>query len=425
MPAPSNTLLIEGSFEELAEELAVYIDNLRKDEGAKIQADVAPLLQQEGSKDEVMKKLVIGSSALNNAPEKEFIAAYNLLIHLIQQTKNPNMFLSKICQYLSQPITTSPHHGPSLALAVLSTIFNVLSPDDDSRYHVLLALLSVIRSASAYDLIKPQLKELDSWIASWELDEDDQRKLYLALSDVAKDSGETDASYTHFVSALRTIPADESNDEESRTLALKGLKAALTHPSHFDFQDLTELDCIQALRKSDPLYFELLEIFAGETLEEYNDFNEANDDFLESSGLDAEVLYRKLRLLTVASLAASAQQTRTLPYSVIAKALLIPQEDVEMWIIDVIRAGLVEGKLSQLNQTFLIHRSTYRVFGEKQWQEVASRLDMWRTSLVGVLEVVRQEKENYVEQVEETGWTAGPAASPAEGTKAQSGALGY
>jgi translation initiation factor 3 subunit M len=66
----------------------------------------------------------------------------------------------------------------------------------------------------------------------------------------------------------------------------------------------------------------------------------------------------------------------------------------------VIRAGLVEGKLSQLNQTFLIHRSTYRVFGEKQWREVATRLDTWRESLRGVLEVVKRERESVAIQRE-------------------------
>ena len=98
-----------------------------------------------------------------------------------------------------------------------------------------------------------------------------------------------------------------------------------------------------------------------------------------------------MRLLTLASLAASTP-SRSLPYAHIARALQVPAEDVEMWVIDVIRAGLVEGKLSQLNQTFLIHRSTYRVFGEKQWTEVQGRLDTWRGSLNAVLEVVRSER---------------------------------
>jgi translation initiation factor 3 subunit M len=80
MPAPTNTLLIEGSFSELADEFAQYIDTLRK-EGS-LQSEIAPLLepirQQEQSegepdlkqRDEVLKKLVGAATVLNGAPEK-------------------------------------------------------------------------------------------------------------------------------------------------------------------------------------------------------------------------------------------------------------------------------------------------------------------------------------------------------------------
>ena len=184
---------------------------------------------------------------------------------------------------------------------------------------------------------------------------------------------------------------DDVSSQESHDLAIKALKAALIHPSQFDFQDLTSVDSIQGLKESEPEWFELLEIFNAELLDDYNDFLESHDDFLENNGLPASVLHRKMRLLTLASLAASTP-SRSLPYQHISRSLQIPEEEVEVWVIDVIRAGLVEGKLSQLNQTFLIHRSTYRVFGEKQWQEVQGRLDTWRTSLEGVLGVVRAER---------------------------------
>ena len=64
-----------------------------------------------------------------------------------------------------------------------------------------------------------------------------------------------------------------------------------------------------------------------------------------------------------------------------------------MWVIDVIRAGLIEGKLSQQKQVFLVHRTTYRVFGEKQWREVATRLDQWKESLRAVKEVISRERQ--------------------------------
>lgn len=62
----ANTLLIEGSFEELSEELAVYIDGLSQ---SSVQSEVAPLLK-DGNKVDALKKIVTASSALNSAPER-------------------------------------------------------------------------------------------------------------------------------------------------------------------------------------------------------------------------------------------------------------------------------------------------------------------------------------------------------------------
>jgi translation initiation factor 3 subunit M len=331
----------------------------------------------------------------------EFIAAYNLLIHLVNQSPNVNIFLPKICQNLSNPISSSPQNGGGLALSILSTIFNTTSASSEIRYHVLLSILRVIRATSNFETLRPQLKQLDKWLEAWETEDDDARKLYLAVSDVATDAGETEQAYTYLLRALRTFSSEETSSQEARDLSLRALKTALTHPSHFDFQDLTDLDSIQALRNSDPVYFQLLEIFNSDSLDDYNDFKDEHDGWVEESGLDGAALNRKMRLLTLASMAASAGQTRSLPYDSIAKALQVPSEDVEMWVIDVIRAGLVEGKLSQLNQTFLIHRSTYRVFGDNQWREVSSRLDMWRNSLVGVLQVIQAEKQRFLQEKEE------------------------
>jgi len=234
---------------------------------------------------------------------------------------------------------------------------------------------------------------------AWETDEEDQRKLYLSIADVADEAGEPAEAYLYLLRALRTILTNEVSQPDSRNLSIRALKSALSHPTHFDFQDLTAVDAIQALRKSDPEYFELLEIFNMELLDDYNDFTDEHSGWLEEQDLDNSILYRKIRLLTLASLAASSQ-SRSIPYAQIARSLQIPSEDVEMWVIDVIRAGLVEGKLSQLNQTFLIHRSTYRMFGEKQWTEVAGRLDTWRASLEGVLAVIRTEREKVVKERE-------------------------
>jgi hypothetical protein len=87
MPGPSNTLLIEGSFSELAEELAQYLDNVNKaDTNSGLQNEIASSLAEireqeqaeepveaastQKKKDDVLKKVVGRASVLNTAPEK-------------------------------------------------------------------------------------------------------------------------------------------------------------------------------------------------------------------------------------------------------------------------------------------------------------------------------------------------------------------
>ena len=174
---------------------------------------------------------------------------------------------------------------------------------------------------------------------------------------------------------------------------------ALLSNTHFLFQDLRAIPSVQALSDSHPVYSQLLDIFAEQDLEDYNDFNEEHEGWVEQQKLDHDKLHRKMRLLTFASLAATTP-SREIEYAKITKALQIPEDDVEMWAIDVIRAGLVEGKLSQKRNVFLVHKVTYRVFGQRQYQELATRVDHWRSTMQSVLGVLRQEQVNAKAQKE-------------------------
>jgi translation initiation factor 3 subunit M len=405
MPGFPKLSLVEGGFEELALELATYLDNAKGEE-SKVVAEITPHLADSEKTDSVtdrdaaLKKLVTASSILNGAPERELQAAYNLLIHLISQAEDPDKYLPPVCKYLTSPITSSPHNGGGIALGILSTLFNTIQPDDETRYHVLLAIISVIKNTGNFDTLAPQLKAVDTWVEEWELEPADARKLYLAISDVAAAARESEESYHYLLKALNTIQS-EASSTEARELSIRALKLALQSDKHFDFQDLTALDSIQALRKSDQTWSEILELFSAENFDDFLDFKEGNPSFLEANGVNEDVLAKKMRLLTLASLSAAAHQSRTLPYGQIAKALQIPVEDVEMWVINSIRSGLVEGKLSQQKQEFLIHRSTYRVFGDNQWREVAARLDVWRNSLTNVLSIIRQQKEEFAREKEQ------------------------
>lgn len=199
-------------------------------------------------------------------------------------------------------------------------------------------------------------------------------------------------TYHYLLKALRTLDRDDQEEitsEESQKLSLRAVRLAISSPSRFIFQELRGLPSVQALSDSHAVYSQLLDIFTEQDLEDYNDFRDEHEGWIEKEKLDHEKLQRKMRLLTFASLAASTPN-REIPYANIAKALQIPAEDVEMWAIDVIRAGLVEGRLSQQQKVFLVHRITYRVFGEKQWRELGTRVDQFKAVIDRVAATLRK-----------------------------------
>ncbi|KAH8148654.1 uncharacterized protein LAJ45_07365 [Morchella importuna] len=389
-----NTLMVEGSFDDQILEMAQYIDTRK---GSQALAPELEALIEAGDKETALKKIVDASSVLSSAPEKEYIPAYNLLIHLIRSsTELPNL-LPTVLQNLATPPPTSPHNGPALSIHALSTIFNVLPADSKLRYPVLKTTLKLTSDCGMYETLQPQLKNVEKWVGEWGSSPEEIRELYLSIADTAEKFGDNDEFYTFLFKALQTIPAADAATEQARALALRLVKAGVNIPSRLEFDDLIALDAVQKLANTDPEAFALLEVFIGGDLEDYEEFNDEHDGWVDDNGIDHPIAFRKIRLLTLASLASQAPN-RELPYNIIARRLHIPSEEVELWVIDVIRAGLVEGKLSQLNQTFLIHRSTYRSFGKHEWEEVAGRLDIWRQSLRGILETVRGAREAVVEQ---------------------------
>ncbi|GJN68651.1 eukaryotic translation initiation factor 3 subunit M [Purpureocillium lilacinum] len=386
-------LFVDGSFEELAKEMADYL----KAEDAK------QLLAKESSpKEEVLSKLVAASQALNTVPEKEYTAATNLMIHLVLQSADPKKHLPTLCSNFAKPLGNSPVHGAALSLNALTTVFNLLDQEDPIRARVFMEILKFLKAHSMFDNLRPYLDKLPEWIDSWGCGEEIERKLYEEVADIALEAEEEETSYEFILKALRTFDADDKEEvgsEDAQRLSLRALKTAILSNTHFLFQDLRAIPSVQALSDSHPVYSQLLDIFAEQDLEDYNDFNEEHEGWVEQQKLDHEKLHRKMRLLTFASLAA-ATPSREIEYAKIVKALQIPEEDIEMWAIDVIRAGLVEGKLSQKRNMFLVHKVTYRVFGQKQYQELATRVDHWRATLQNVLGVLRQEQANAKSQKE-------------------------
>lgn len=188
-----------------------------------------------------------------------------------------------------------------------------------------------------------------------------------------------------YLNLFNDTPADMP---QTRDQAVKAALAYICSPVDSQKSDLFHMPAIQHLKSDSehaPL-FQLLKIFAEDTLAEYNAFQSAHAGYMESVGVDAEQGLHTMRLLTLCSLASSAS---TVPYAKVSEALSVPVEEVEGWVVQAIELGLMEGRMNQLKQEMEVSVTTHRKFERDQWVELQQKLHAWRDTLPAIMSVVK------------------------------------
>ncbi|KAI8853549.1 hypothetical protein BC829DRAFT_382310 [Chytridium lagenaria] len=348
-------------------------------ETGKFAAETQSLMNAE-KYEEVYERFSKKTKVLLTVEAKEFERVFNFLIAVVLQTTPEN--LAKLVKNVIQPISTSPAGECQQKLRILSNLYNSLDPHSPIRYDVFVAILKV---AATNDELEHIL------LAYWGVPLASKRELYLLISDTLKASPSYKReSYEFLVKYLETF-----NGTDAKTLktasshATTAVKNAISIPSVLNFEDVYRLDAVRALGAT-PL-IDLLKVFLDQTLKEYRAFTKKHSAFVKKEGLNEEDNVRKIRVLSLASLA-SKHIDGEVPYSVIAETLELKDDSVEIWVIDGIRAGLLDAKMNQLKKTVVVSRSIHRVFSKDQWKQLGERVDEWRANLKDVLQVLANAK---------------------------------
>ncbi|CAG8598906.1 18557_t:CDS:2 [Dentiscutata erythropus] len=347
-----NTVFTDGPLEVQILEFASYISKLKgepEDAGPFIKETTA--LLKENKLEQVFQTFVAATSILLDAPEKEFEAVYNLLIAILKSA-TPETY-PVLINHSIKALVHDEHDKAIQKLKVLQNLYNTLEYSSPLRYDVFVAILDIATKSDEIETILPQLPRLDTWVKEWSI----STEQYLA-------------TYT---------PSDDLS--VAKSAASRAVVEAIQLPEILSFEDLLELDAIKALKNEQ--VFELLKVFLNGNLKEYKQFVDTNPGVVEKLGLSNEDNTRKIRLLTLASLA-SEHVSHEITYQTIAKALEIEEDEVEMWTID--------AKVNQVRKTILVNRSTYRTFTMTQWQQLSDKLDGWKQSLADILQVIANAK---------------------------------
>ncbi|KAI8822033.1 uncharacterized protein EV422DRAFT_525436 [Fimicolochytrium jonesii] len=374
------------SGDQSALELASYIATAKgeADNTGPFYESAKKLLAEE-KYTEVLTQFASESKTLLGASEKDFEPLYNLLFALIKDAQ-PDI-IPELVKKITEPIVSSGIEKAHLKLKVLSNLYNNLESKSSARYTVFVAIVNVAAQSDELEIITPHLASLDSWLAEWGTGADEKRALYLLISKKLEESGSADKECYQFL--LKYLSTFDGASAEAKPYALQAIKSAIKIPGVLAFDDLSNLDTVKALAGSNHLEF--LKIFSEGDLKQYQEFVKKNPKIVSELDLNEEDNLTKMRLLTLASLSATHVHS-SVSYTTISTALSIPEDDVEIWVINTIRAGLVDAKMNQLDRSVVISRSVHRSFGEQEWKSLGQKLEAWKVELKEVLTVIGNAK---------------------------------
>nr|XP_023027893.1 eukaryotic translation initiation factor 3 subunit M-like [Leptinotarsa decemlineata] len=90
-----------------------------------------------------------------------------------------------------------------------------------------------------------------------------------------------------------------------------------------------------------------------------------------------------MRLLSFMQLAESNPE---ISFDIIEKELQIEADDVENFIIEVLKTKLVRARMDQAAKKVFVSSTMHRTFGRAQWQQLRDLLHSWRFNLSSVQE---------------------------------------
>ncbi|KAH9899504.1 PCI-domain-containing protein [Cubamyces lactineus] len=389
----SISIFAEGTFEEQILELVNYLARALPEDGraAFIQPFQDAVTTPEGQKpieeDEERRRKVLSSvieqaKGLGDGTEKEIEGFFNLLFsHLLTLFPLDAPEIRAHLDTLLKTIISVPDHT-STKYRILSNLFNSIPRRSALRLSVYQTLLEFASANDELEILGITQTEVDKWLSEWEISSEEKSGFLKLLVHAFAKAADASTSFQYQLSYVRSLPP---SSPAAQSAAVDAIATALRLPSYFNYDALFRIDAVVAA-KDHPL-FSLLQIFLNDGLTQYKAWVDSHPDVLSKYDLDSAQLERKIRLLTLATLGFQ-NMGRDVPYSAVATALQVDPSEVESWVIDVIRAGLLSGKLSQTTQTLHVTRASARAFEREQWELLEKRLQAWKTGLASVLEVV-------------------------------------
>lgn len=331
--------------------------------------------------------------------EDDVIGAYSILYALCRKMSEKEQ--ADYTTKLVNTVNTETGELVELRLKLLVNLYNSVHPTYGKiRFGVFLALVDYCTKTDQVAKVAKHLGDVEGRVSAWKLSLPEQKEVYLKLAAATK-CYQDGALAQQFLVKYLALWAGKGEDLAAAVpQAIEASVTAIQNPTAFDCDELLQLPPVAALATGDAkskAVHRLLEIYSSEKLDAYESFAESNKELLGSIGLTHEMCVDKLRMLSMASLAA---EMGDIPYDRVKATLKLESDkEVEQWVIKAHRAGLVQTKMDQLQRRIIVNRTTARVLSTTDWQELRKRVDGWKQCLDNMSQIIVGAKESAVQGV--------------------------
>lgn len=376
-------VFIDAEIEDQAQELRKFFKSL----GAEISEEKS----SKGIEDDLHKIIGVCDVCFKDGTQhtlEEIDAVLNSVVSIIVSIpleRGENLILA-FCEKMTKAPDTNLAR---VCLQSLWRLFSNLEPTSPLRYHVYYHLVQVAKRADQVKEVFSGVDQLKAQFTQCPPSNEQMQKLYRLLHDVLKDTNSELASKV-MIELLGTYTAE--NASYAREDAMKCIVTALADPNTFLLDPLLSLKPVRFLEGE--LIHDLLSVFVSEKLPSYLQFYKNHKEFVNSQGLNHEQNIKKMRLLSFMQLAESNPE---MTFQQLQDELQIGENEVEPFIIEVLKTKLVRARMDQKARKVHISSTMHRTFGRPQWQQLRDLLHAWKANLTLVQENMKSVSDAQIE----------------------------
>lgn len=360
-----------------------------------LQTFIKPYTNEIINTSELKTKVVESSSPQNLArlSDKEFEPAFNLVVYILLQLEGSiEKVVGGDSQVVQNLLDCNPKQAPSLRdrksikstsiLSVLNTIFNFIPETSRTRITLLEKILYIYENSSLDFLLMEAAigDNLVQWLAKTGASSDEIKALFWKFITLDKKASLGSLQLIKKFTSQYTL-----NLEQLQTLIKFALVSEVV-----DVSFLVNNNVAQAIRanSSDSVVQSFVDYTSGKLLTTV------------PSGLPVEPIVQKSKILVLAKFLIDNDDKLVFNYSDFPSTLSESPEQFEMLVVNSLKAGVIDGRLSQSDQKFYLTRVNRLILAghdnSKNWDAVRTVLNQWKNALENIDEIVNASRESIV-----------------------------